>query len=58
MAGQDRARWTKLVADSEVSALSQRGFAQACGITLSNLRYWIYRLAARDGADEAPRSRA
>jgi transposase len=44
MADQDRARWTKLVADFEVSDLSQREFASERGISLSNLRYWIYRL--------------
>ena len=44
MADQDKARWTKLVADFEVSDLSQREFATERGISLSNLRYWIYRL--------------
>ncbi len=44
MAEQDSARWTKLVADFEVSDLSQREFASERGISLSNLRYWIYRL--------------
>ena len=44
MADQDRARWTRLVADFEVSDLSQREFASERGISLSNLRYWIYRL--------------
>ncbi len=44
MADQDRARWTKLVADFEVSDLSQREFATERGISLSNLRYWIYLL--------------
>jgi transposase len=44
MADQDKARWTKLVADFEVSDLSQREFATQRGISLSNLRYWIYRL--------------
>ena len=44
MADQDKARWTKLVADFEVADLSQREFAQARGVPLSNLRYWIYRL--------------
>lgn len=44
MADQDKARWTKLVADFEVADLSQRDFAHARGIPLSNLRYWIYRL--------------
>jgi transposase len=41
---QDRVRWTKLVADFEVSDLTQREFATERGISLSNLRYWIYRL--------------
>ena len=44
MADPDRARWTKLVADFEVSELSQREFASERCISLSNLRYWIYRL--------------
>jgi hypothetical protein len=44
MADEDKARWTKLVADFEVCDLSQREFASERGISLSNLRYWIYRL--------------
>jgi transposase len=44
MRNEDRARWTKLVADYESADLSQREFAQERGISLSNLRYWIYRL--------------
>lgn len=44
MREDDRARWTKLVADFESADLSQREFAQERGISLSNLRYWIYRL--------------
>jgi len=44
MADQDRAAWTKLVADFEASDLSQRQFAQERMISVSNLRYWIYRL--------------
>ena len=44
MAEQDRTRWTKLVADFESSDLTQREFATERGISLSNLRYWIYRL--------------
>ncbi len=44
MRNEDRARWTKLVADYESADLSQREFAQQRGISLSNLRYWIYRL--------------
>ena len=39
-----RGRWTKLVADFESSDLTQREFATERGISLSNLRYWIYRL--------------
>ena len=56
MADQDRARWTKLVADFEVSDLSQREFASERGISLSNLRYWIYRLRkeSRPLVTEAP----
>jgi hypothetical protein len=44
MADQDRARWTKLVADFEASELTQREFASERGISFSNLRNWIYRL--------------
>ena len=44
MRDDDRARWTKLVADFESAGLSQREFAQERGLSLSNLRYWIYRL--------------
>jgi len=44
MRNGDRTRWTKLVADFESADLSQREFAQERGISLSNLRYWIYRL--------------
>ena len=56
MPDQDRAEWTKVVADFETSDLSQREFAKERMLSLSNLRYWIYRLrkesqAARDGAN-------
>jgi len=44
MRDEDRSRWTKLVADFESADLSQREFAQERGISLSNLRYWIYKL--------------
>ena len=44
MADQDRAGWTKVVADFETSDLSQREFAKERMLSLSNLRYWIYRL--------------
>jgi hypothetical protein len=44
MADQDRSRWTKLVADFESCDLTQREFATERGISLSHLRYWIYRL--------------
>ena len=44
MADQDRARWTKLVADYEASDLTQREFASERGVSFSNLRNWIYRL--------------
>ncbi len=60
MADQDRARWTKLVADFEVSDLSQREFAQARGIPVSNLRYCTcttdctIRRNARNGEDYLP----
>ena len=44
MREDDRARWTKLVADFESADLSQREFAQERWLPLSNFRYWIYRL--------------
>jgi transposase-like protein len=44
MDDQERARWTKLVADYESSDLTQREFAVERGISFSNLRNWIYRL--------------
>ena len=44
MADQDRAGWTKMVADFETSDLSQREFAKERMLSLSNLRYWVYRL--------------
>jgi transposase len=39
-----RALWTKVVADFELSELSQRAYAEHKKIDLSNLRYWIYKL--------------
>jgi transposase len=63
MREDDRARWTKLVADFESADLSQREFAQERGLALSNLRYWIYRLRkesrplvteAAERSDQAP----
>lgn len=44
MADENRARWIKLVADFESCDLSQREFADERGLSLSNLRYWLYRL--------------
>ena len=44
MTDQERARWTKLVADFESSDLTQREFATERGLSFSNLRNWIYRL--------------
>jgi len=44
MADQDRARWTRLVADFEASDLTQREFATERGVSFHHLRYWIYRL--------------
>jgi transposase len=44
MTDQERARWTKLVADYEASELTQREFASERGVSFSNLRNWIYRL--------------
>ncbi len=38
MRNEDRARWTKLVADYESADLSQREFAQERGISLSGAR--------------------
>jgi transposase len=63
MREDDRARWTKLVADYESADLSQREFAQERGLSLSNLRYWIYTLRkqsrplvreAAERSDQAP----
>ena len=42
MADENRARWIKLVADFESCDLSQREFADERGLSLSNLRYWLY----------------
>jgi hypothetical protein len=57
MAEQDRTRWTKLVADFESSDLTQREFATERGISLSHLRYWIYRLRkeSRPLVSESPK---
>lgn len=44
MDDQDKARWTKLVADYESSELTQREFASERGLSFSNLRNWLYRL--------------
>ena len=44
MTDQERARWTKPVADYESSEVTQREFATERGISFSNLRNWIYRL--------------
>jgi hypothetical protein len=44
MADENRARWTRLVADFESCDLSQREFAEERGLSLSNLRYWLYLL--------------
>ena len=44
MADQDRERWTRIVATFETSGQSQREFAKEQELSLSNLRYWIYRL--------------
>lgn len=44
MADENRARWTRLVADFESCDLSQREFADERGLSLSNLRYWLCRL--------------
>ena len=56
MAGQDRARWTRLVADFETSDLTQREFATERGVSFHHLRYWIYRLRkeTRPLSREAP----
>jgi hypothetical protein len=63
MAEADRTRWTKLVADFESCDLTQREFATERGISLSHLRYWIYRLRkesrplvseAAKASDQAP----
>ncbi len=44
MADQDRERWVRVVATFEESGQSQREFAKGQELSLSNLRYWIYRL--------------
>ena len=44
MADQDRERWVRIVATFEESGQSQRQFAKEQELSLSNLRYWIYRL--------------
>src|SRR5512138_1981385 len=58
MKDQDRARWTKLVADYEASDLAQRKFASERGVSFSNLRNWIYRLRqeSRPLVTQAPAS--
>jgi transposase len=67
MREDERARWTRLVADFESADLSQREFAQERGLSLSNLRYWIYRLRkesrplvteATERSDQAPEQAA
>ncbi|MFL5412500.1 MAG: IS66 family insertion sequence element accessory protein TnpA [Myxococcales bacterium] len=67
MREDERARWMKLVADYESADLSQREFAQERGLSLSNLRYWIYRLRkesrplateAVERSDQAPEQAA
>lgn len=45
MADDKRQFWTNLVADFETSELSQRAFAEQKGISISNLRYWMYSAA-------------
>lgn len=69
MAGADRERWVKLVADFESSDLSQREFANERGVSFSILRYWIYQLrkearplapeetGTTDQAEPAPKGR-
>ncbi|MBI5544802.1 MAG: IS66 family insertion sequence element accessory protein TnpB [Deltaproteobacteria bacterium] len=56
MDDQDKARWTKLVADYESSELTQREFASERGLSFSNLRNWIYKLRkeSRPLVTEAP----
>jgi hypothetical protein len=53
-----RQLWTNLVADFETSDLSQRAFAEQKGISISNLRYWMYKLRneSRPLATEQPES--
>ncbi len=61
MADENRARWTRLVADFESCDLSQREFAEERGLPLSNLRYWLYRLRKESRplrTDEAERESA
>jgi transposase len=58
MTDQDRERWKKLVADFEVSDMTQREFASERGISFSNLRNWIYRFRkeSRPLVEAAPTS--
>ena len=44
MADQNRERWMRVVATFEENGQSQREFAKEQELSLSNLRYWIYRL--------------
>jgi hypothetical protein len=53
MENADRARWMKLVADLEVSGLTQREFARERGISYFRLRNWLYRSRIEQKASEA-----
>jgi hypothetical protein len=44
VADDKRQFWTNLVADFELSGLSQRAYAEQKQISISNLRYWMYKL--------------
>ncbi len=39
-----RAEWVKRVSEYERSGQGQREFADACGVTIHSLRFWLYRL--------------
>ena len=63
MADDKRQFWINQVADFETSGLSQRAYAEQKQISLSNLRYWMYKLRnesrplAPEQAESAPEQR-
>jgi len=63
VADDKRQFWINQVADFETSGLSQRAYAEQKQISLSNLRYWMYKLRnesrplAPEQAESAPEQR-